>query len=171
MSLRGGHNKISKKTAEARGTYRPDRHDHATVEADPLQKLPKPPMGFTAWQKAFWKETAALMAETNVLTASDLHSLRNYVEAETLRRKAFEDVDENGFVLTVSTENGEVKKANPAHAALKDYASMCLAFQDRYGFSAKARAQIKIEKKTKKSDPFADMMKSGQISSGKKYEA
>lgn len=98
-----------------------------------------------------WQEIAPLLIATGVLTDADKQNLVGFCMAYKHMVEGYQDVEENGAVLTQPT--GTVVK-NPAFTAYMESANQMRQFSGLLGLDPASRTRINAGKKKENGNPF-----------------
>lgn len=137
---RGGHNKLSKAQAAARGTDRKDRHSEA-VEIAPGAPI-KPP-GMSSDASALWDAYVPALAEGGFLEKIDGLGLAQLFEAYVLAQRARDVVGDTPVIEDDPYMDGRiVLKKHPGVTAWKDSVGVLRGLLSDYGLQPLARTRM-----------------------------
>lgn len=156
--MKGGDRK-SKTEAElkASGTFRADRHANR-LKAPTTKEYP-PPELFDKEHLEKWNEVCGHLSDFDILAEQDFDSIKTYVEAVILQRKALKDVAENGMSIEEETKAGPITKISPAWRIYMDCEKVIKPLREQFGFTPRARQSIQVKpKKETKADPMAAIL-------------
>jgi len=145
---------------KASGTFRADRHKNR-AKAEIIDHLP-PPEHFDEEHQMKWEEVCGHLRAFDILANQDVDSIKQYVMAVILQRKAWDDIIERGQTIVIQTEKGENERVNPSWRVYCDCDKIIKPLREQFGFTPRSRQGIQVKpKETKKADPLAAILGGG----------
>jgi P27 family predicted phage terminase small subunit len=147
---RGGQNVKPVKDHEAKGNYRPVRHQNRIQEVSKVvESIPKAPKHFDKRHADKWAEVCKNLYDLTILKTVDLDLVEKYVVNWFVSHDAWQEVQREGI-----TQDG---KKHPAINVMNDAQKVVITVGSLFGFNPRARMGIKTEEK-KSSDPFEEFL-------------
>lgn len=137
------------------GTNRKDRQVEQEPEFEKLDHY-DPPEDLDGLALKTWNSLMPLLVEASVLTAADLRALELYCVHYSNFKKAQQEVEENGYVVT--SPQGSISK-NPACTVVKEASSEMRALAGVLGLDPAARTRINVGKKKPEKKSFGALRK------------
>lgn len=137
---------------KASGTFRADRHKNR-AKAETVDALP-PPEHFDDEHTSKWHEVCGHLRAFDILANQDVDSIKQYVMAVILQRKAWDDIIARGQTIN--------DRVNPSWRVYCDCDKIIKPLREQFGFTPRSRQGIQVKpKETKKADPLAAILGGG----------
>jgi len=109
-----------------------------------------------------WEEVCGHLRAFDILANQDVDSIKQYVMAVILQRKAWDDIIERGQTIVIQTEKGVNERVNPSWRVYCDCDKIIKPLREQFGFTPRSRQGIQVKpKETKKADPLAAILGGG----------
>lgn len=139
-----GRNRIPDQMKVARGTDQPCRMSKSgqLPDAHPV-KLTAPKM-FSKEEKKLFAQCSAILSNWRLLNEADAGVITMYVRSLSRWMTAEQKLDEEGMIINVKDENGDVvgRQTNAWYDVSQKERKMALALEQQLGFSPVSRAKI-----------------------------
>jgi len=154
---RGGQNIKPVEDHIKKGNYRPSRHKERAV-TKVVATIPDAPEHFSAQLSKMWVRVCGWLKDNGVLGEEDFYTVQLYCEAYETKERARISMDGKEVV------NG---KLNPWFKVQMEANKTLTQLGDRLGFSAKARAGIKVtNKQPDQDDALTALLKASMANNG-----
>ena len=144
------------------GTHRADRDENRLETfVAPIKGAIPPPAHFDAEHAEKWRAVCKVLEDHEMLFDLDTDALTLYVETWVISRRAFADLQENGYTLRLANSQGEKVITNPSFRQYTEASKMLDKLHDKFGLNMRARMAIKVEpQKKKKESPILALLQS-----------
>ncbi|ADK81306.1 phage terminase small subunit P27 family [Sediminispirochaeta smaragdinae] len=162
---RGGHNKKPTILKLTHGTFREDRANEKEPEVKALDEAPKAPSHLNTFAKNKWKELAPVLAQTRVLSATDLTMLEALCEAYGQYREAqyavYHYTDDDGKKRKRNLAqymSGKNSQTMPEYTAMRQALSMVKTISAEFGLSPATRSRVSAIDTPEAKDPMEALL-------------
>ncbi len=115
----------------------------------PPDRPPACPRHLVGAARTAWRRLAPALHAKGLLTRWDVELLASYCVALMQERHAFEEWEDDGFAVTITTAQGRIR--HPALAAMREAHATMLSISKRFGFMPSDRAGIRNPERPKAS--------------------
>lgn len=148
-----GRQPLPTSVKKLRGTYRRDRAPEGEVHPPGLDEIPDPPEHIGAEGMAFWRQSAPMLAELGLLTATDLPAFEALCVHYNAMVEAARMLVEHGQLVEGQTG----LKKNPAHQIFRDNSTAFRQYCGMFGLSPADRSRFGVQRLRVADNPFINI--------------
>lgn len=165
----GGHNRKPRELKVIHGTFRKDRNPEHEPEPQKVFEVPKPPNWLNSYGKSRWRELAAELVETGLLTVVDLPALEMtcdiYGQYRDLHDAIYKPIDpETGKSSKRSLAEymaGANSQTIPEYTAMRNLLTAYKSYLAEFGLTPVSRNRVNIPKPERAEDPMEALLNEG----------